>query len=258
MWMSGAFGTGPSILGGGGLQDELSDGWFSGDLALLSPDHLYYWIWPITAAGLVAHAVFQWGNTQASTPRQRRSGWLVGTASLLMLPATAGLHQGWVSLTLVSSVPMALLLLDAVRQFNLHTARTPAERRLTDGTVGLFFGFALVHAMSAISVWLTHYSWGIPGVPAILWAAAGLFICVWIAAYYAMTERGRITIALGLGWGMFWLVFPRLLSEVTSVWVAIGAAMGAFVVILATQSRRHRINHAERRAAMGRPLEDII
>lgn len=44
----------------------------------------------------------------------------------------------------------------------------------------------------------------------------------------------------------------------TSVWIAIGAAMGAFIVILCTQSRRYRINHAERRAAMGRPLEDII
>ena len=79
-----------------------------------------------------------------------------------------------------------------------------------------------------------------------------------MGAFYAMTERGRITIALGLGWGMFWLIFPRLLSDLTSVGVAIGAAMGAFIVILATESRRHRINHAERRAAMARPVEDII
>ncbi|WP_258933587.1 hypothetical protein [Nesterenkonia pannonica] len=35
--------------------------------------------------------------------------------------------------------------------------------------------------------------------------------------------------------------------------MAVGAAISAFIVILATQSRRHRINHAERRAAMGLP-----
>lgn len=156
------------------------------------------------------------------------------------------------------SIAIAMLLLDAVRQFNLYTARSLVERRLTDGIVGLFFGFALVQAMSSVSVWLTAHGWHVPGVPALLWACIGLFVCVWVAAYYSMTERGRIAIALGLGWGMFWLIFPRLLAEVTSVWVAIGAAMGAFIVILATQSRRHRINHAERRAAMGRPLEDII
>ena len=57
---------------------------------------------------------------------------------------------------------------------------------------------------------------------------------------------------------MFWLVFPRLLSDLQSVTVAIVAAMGAFIIILATQSRRHRINYAERRAAMGRPVDDII
>ena len=259
-WMFGWIGAeeSPAVLSGNGLDEHYSGGWFSGEFALLSPDHNFYWLWPLIAAGLVLHAGYQWSLTQEATPRQRRSGWLVGSASILSLVATASLHNGWFTLMVLVSVPIAVLLLDAVRQFNLHTARSSTERRLTDGIIGLFFGFALVHAMSSVSVWLTAHGWAVPGIPALLWAVIGLFICVWTAAFYAMTERGRITIALGLGWGMFWLIFPRLLTEVTSVWVAIGAAMGAFIVILATQSRRHRINHAERRAAMGRPLEDII
>lgn len=260
-WMFGWIGVSegsPAILSGNGMDEHYSGGWFSGEHALLSPDHNFYWLWPVISIGLVLHACFQWALTQEATPRQRRSGWLVGTASILFLGATASLHFGWFTPMVLISVPMAALLLDATRQFNLYTARSTIERRLTDGVVGLFFGFALVNAMSSVSVWLTAHGWSIPGVPAALWAIIGLLVCVWTAAYYAMTERGRITIALGLGWGMFWLIFPRLLTEVTSVWVAIGAAMGAFIVILATQSRRHRINHAERRAAMGRPLEDII
>lgn len=259
-WMFGWIGEAdePAVLSGNGLAEHYSSGWFSGELALLSPDHNFYWLWPPIVVGLVIHAGFQWNLTQEATPRQRRSGWLIGTASLLTLVATACLHFGWFTLMVVVSVPITLLLVDAVRQFNLHTARTTVERRLTDGVIGLFFGFSLVHAMSSVSVWLTVHNWHIPGVPPLLWAGIGLFTCVWIAAFYAMTERGRITIALALGWGMFWLIFPRILGEATSVWVAIGAAMGAFIVILATQSRRHRINHAERRAAMGRPLEDII
>ncbi|GAA4839233.1 hypothetical protein GCM10023354_19680 [Garicola koreensis] len=260
-WLFGWLGADPeavAILSGNGLHETYAEGWFSGEYALLSPDHNYYWLWPIIVVGLVAHAAFQWTGTQNSTPRQRRSGWLVGSASLLMLGVTAALYAGMLTWVLVTSLLIAMLLVDAVRQFNLHTSRSTAERRLNDGVIGLFFGFALVQAMSSVSVWLTARGWEIPGFPALLWAAAGLFICVWTAAFYSMTERGRITIALGLGWGMFWLIFPRLLTEVTSVWVAIGAAMGAFIVILCTQSRRHWINHAERRAAMGRPLEDII
>ncbi|GAA1825954.1 hypothetical protein [Nesterenkonia flava] len=257
LWMLGLFGTSPAVLTGNGLEEH-SDGWFSGEYALLSPDHNMYWLWPVLVVGLVAHAVFQWMPTQQSTPRQQRSGWLVGASSLLMLVVTAAVHFGLFTLNLLASMAVALALVDAIRQFNLYTARTTLERRLTDAIVGAFFGFALVQAMSALSVWLTYYGWHIPGIPALLWALLGLFICVWTAAFYSMTERGRITISLALGWGMFWLIFPRLLAEVTSVWVAIGAAMGAFIVILSTQSRRHRINHAERRAAMGRPLEDII
>ena len=42
-----------------------------------------------------------------------------------------------------------------------------------------------------------------------------------------------------------------------SVWVAIVAAMGAFIVLLATENRRYRINHAEHRAALGHEPEDF-
>lgn len=257
VWMFGIFPASPAILGGTGL-DELAGGWYSGEQALLSPHANFYWLWPIIVLGLLAHAVHQWTTTQISTPRQRRSGWQVGSASLLMLVWTFGVHQGMLTLSVLASLAAALALIDAIRQFTFRTARTGAERRFSDTTTGLFTGWAMVAAMSSLSIWLTAMGWRVPGIPAVIWALLGLGICIWAAAYYAMTERGRIAVALGMGWGMFWLIFPRLLSDVTSVWVAICAAMGAFVVILATESRRHKINHAERRAAMGRPLEDII
>jgi hypothetical protein len=261
LWMFGWLNSSeenPSILGQGGLDESLAGGWFSGEQALLSPDFNWYWIWPVITVGLIIHACYQWTPAQHSTPRQQRSGWLVGTAALLMLGVTASLYAGMFTLTLLSSAVIAGVLTEAVRQFNLYTARTDTERQLTDDIVGLFYGFALIQVMSALSVWLTEQGWHIPGIPALLWAGVGLLLCVWTAAFYSMTERGRITIALALAWGLFWLIFPRILGEVTSVWIALGAAMGAFIVLLATQSRRYRINHAERRAAMGRPLEDII
>ena len=257
VWMFGAFTSGPAILGGNGL-DTHSEGWYSGEFALLSPHANFYWLWPFIVLGLVAHAIYQWTTTQTATPRQRRSGWQVGSASLFMLIWTAAVHHSMLTLAALAALAAALALIDAIRQFTFRTARTSLERRLADTTTGLFAGWALVAGMSSLSIWLTAMGWRVPGIPAAIWALIGLGICIWAAAYYAMTERGRITLALGMGWGMFWLIFPRILSEVTSVWVAICAAMGAFVVILATESRRHKINHAERRAAMGRPLEDII
>ncbi|MBE1515554.1 DMT family transporter [Nesterenkonia halotolerans] len=256
-WMFGMFTSAPAILGGNGL-DELAEGWYSGNRALLSPEANFYWLWPFIVIGLLAHAVYQWTTTQTATPRQRRSGWQVGSASVLMLIWTASIHTGMLTLAVLAALAAALALIDAIRQFTFRTARNSLERRLADTTTGLFAGWALVAAMSSLSIWLTAMGWHIPGFPAVIWALIGLGICIWAASYYAMTERGRITLALGMGWGMFWLIFPRILSDVTSVWVALCAAMGAFVVILATESRRHKINHAERRAAMGRPLEDII
>ena len=261
VWMFGWFSPGPenpAILTQNGLQEAYADGWFSGELALLSPDHNWYWIWPLITLVLVVHAIYQWTASQRSTPRQQRTGWLVGTATCLMLVLTAALHGGLFTLAAISAAAIAVVLTQAVRQFNLYTARSETERRLTDDVIGLFFGFGLIQAMSTLSVWLTQQGWNVPGIPAAFWALAGLLLFIWTAAFYSMTERGRITIALGLAWGLFWLVFPRILGEVTSVWVALGAALGAFIVILCTQSRRYRINHAERRAAMGRPLEDII
>lgn len=260
-WMFGWFSSSeesPAILTQGGLQEAYADGWFSGEQALLSPDHNWYWIWPLVAIGLVIHALYQWRPSQQSTPRQQRTGWFVGAASSLMLVVTAALYAGNFTLTALSSAAITIALTLTVRQFNLYTARSDTERQFTDDVVGLFYGFSLVQMMSALSVWLTQRGWDIPGIPTLFWALAGLVLAIWVAAFYSMTERGRITIALGLAWGLFWLVFPRILGEVTSVWIALGAALGAFIVILCTQSRRYRINHAERRAAMGRPLEDII
>ncbi|WP_170228567.1 hypothetical protein [Nesterenkonia populi] len=254
LWMFGLFTPGSSGI----LGSQLRETWYDGDLALLSPDESWYWIWPVITVGLVAHAIFQWKPSQESTPRQRRSGWLVAGTGLLMTPLTLSLHYQWITVAALLSLALVPPLLEAIRQLNQHTARNDLERRLTDEAVGIFFGFALVQAGSALSVRLTSWGWDIPGIPASLWALIGLFLCVWTAAFYSMTERGRITIALALSWGMMWLVFPRVLGEATSAWVAVGAAISAFIVILATQSRRHRINHAERRAAMGRPLEDII
>lgn len=256
LWMFGAFGH-QAVLGGGAL-DVLVDGWYSGEQALLAPEANFFWLWPVAVSAIIAHTIFQWQGSQKSTPRQQRSGWRIGLASLLMLAWTAAVYLDLLTVAVLAALAMALALMDAVRQFNFHTARNSTERRLTDATVGLFAGWALVLATSSVSVWLTAIGVRIPGIPALLWALIGLLLCIWVGAFYSMTERGRITIALGLGWGMFWLIFPRLLSDLTSVGVAIGAAMGAFIVILATESRRHRINHAERRAAMGRPVEDII
>lgn len=252
VWMTGIF-TSAGIFG-----SQLRGTWYDGDLALLTPERWWYWIWLPLTAGLIAHAIFQWKPSQESTPRQRRSGWLVAGASFLTAPLTLSLHYQWTVVAALLSLALVPPLLEAVRQFNQHTARNETERRLTDDPVGLFFGFALLQAGSALSALLTSWGWAIPGIPAGLWAMIGLGLCVWTAAFYSMTERGRITIAIALAWGMMWLVFPRVLGEATSVWVAVGAMMSAFIVLMATQSRRHRINHAERRAAMGRPLEDII
>lgn len=237
---------------------ELHEGRFRGGFSMLSMAPWHQFIWPLLWVAMGIYTVHQWLPSQAAADRQRATGWRVAGAMVLavvwLVIARTGVLLG---VELFVWLALGYLLVDSIHQVNLYTARTRAERAVTDGMIGLFTGWALIFAATNASIWLQSLGVNLLWIPGSVWAVLTLVVVVWGASFLAMTERGRIPIALGLSWGLAAILVPRLVGSMTSVWVAIVAAMGLFVVLLATENRRYRINHAEHRAALGHEVDEF-
>ncbi|MFC7401909.1 hypothetical protein [Citricoccus sp. GCM10030269] len=244
--------------GAGPWLHELHGGRFAGGFSMLSMSSWHQLVWPVLWLAMGLYTVHQWLPSQASAARQRATGWRLSAAmvaaTLWFVIARTGVLLGF---ELAVWLAVGYLLVDSIHQLNLYTARTRVERAITDGMIGLFTGWAVIFAATNASIWLQSLGINLLWIPGPVWAVLTLIIVVWGAAMMAMTERGRITIALGLAWGLTAILVPRLVGSMTSVWVAIVAAMGLFVVLLATENRRYRINHAEHRAALGHEVDDF-
>lgn len=250
LWSLGMVGERPML-------HQLAEGRYSSDVSMLSMASWHLAIWPILWLALGVHVVHQWMPSQTSAERQRATGWRLSAAmagvTLWLVLTRLGL--AWFDVFVWLAI--GYLLVDTVHQLNLYTARTRAERVITDGMIGLFTGWSIIFTATVISIWLQRAGVDVLWIPGSLWAVATLVVVIWGTAMLTMTERGRMTIALGLAWGLAAILGPRLISPMQSVWVAIVAAMGAFIVLLATENRRYRINHAEHRAALGHEPEDF-
>jgi hypothetical protein len=237
---------------------ELHGGRFAGGYSMLSMASWAVLAWPVLWLAMGVYTVHQWMPSQASAARQRATGWRVSAAMVATVAwfviARTGVLLG---AELVVWLALAYLLVDSIHQLNLYTARTRVERAITDGMIGLFTGWAVIYAATNLSIWLQSLGVNLLWIPGAVWAVLTIVVVVWTTAMLTMTERGRITIALGLTWGLTAILVPRLVGSMHSVWVAIFAAMGLFVVLLATENRRYRINHAEHRAALGHVVDDF-
>lgn len=250
LWSLGMLGERPML-------HQLAEGRYGSDVSMLSMASWHLAIWPILWLALGIHVIHQWMPSQISADRQRTTGWRLSAAmagvGLWLLLTRLGL--AWFDVFVWLAI--GYLLVDTVHQLNLYTARTRTERVITDGTIGLFTGWAIVFTATVASTWLQRAGVDILWIPGSLWAVLTLVVVIWGTAMLTMTERGRITIALGLAWGLAAILGTRLIGPMQSVWVAIVAAMGAFIVLLATENRRYRINHAEHRAALGHEVDDF-
>lgn len=218
-------------------------------LSLAPSAHL---LWPVIFVWAVLAAAYSWAPSQRSAVRQRAVGLRFALAcagnALWMLSAL----NGWLFPAFGFAAASCWYLYTAVLALNLHTARTRRERIFTDAPVSLMTGFSLVVLASTLTNMLQ--SWGAGGAG--LWFATVLVPALgYGATTLGMTERGRIILAIGFGWGMFWLLVPRVLGTNNSIWVAVLAGMAGFVVLLATENRRYQIHHAEHRAARGKPTD---
>lgn len=241
------------LLGTGWVGDatalrELHEGHYSGGFSMLSMAVWAIAILPVIGLILGIYVVHQWLPSQRSAVRQRASGWHVANAMLAGSVWFLLVHvQDW-GLEVLAAGVMAALLVRAVQAMNLHTARNRTERSLTDSMVGLFTGWAIVFAMTSVAVVLAAWAINLLWIPETLWALAALLIVTWVTSMLTMTERGRMSVALGVAWGLAAIIGARLFGDLFSTWVIITAGICAFIVILTTENRRYRIARAERHA----------
>lgn len=252
--LAGAWGTG--LLGRLGVSLPAGEGYLGAHDGLygmgttvLSPLFLHVLTWPLLFLLMGLFALHQWGPRQGYAARQRSTGWLVGAALLCLaawFPAALLLPPG---IAVVAWLGALAFVVAALRGYNLTTARTGGERFFTDGTVGALAGFLL--AFTPTMVALSLHAWGVfvPGVPPAFWGLAGLLLAVAAAMRLALTERGRMSIALLFAGSLVWLAIPRLLpaplgAQQTEL-VGLPAIFAAFLVVLAAGARRYRIAQAE-------------
>ncbi|MDO5745688.1 MAG: hypothetical protein Q4P23_14630, partial [Micrococcaceae bacterium] len=220
--------------------------------SLLSVAPTAHLLWPVIFVWAVLGAAYSWAPSQRSAARQRGVGIPFALACVASALWMLSALNSWAVPAFVFSGASCLMLYATVRALNRKTARTRRERLLTDAPVCLMTGFSLVVLASAFAAMVQ--SWG--AERADIWVAAILVPVVGYASVaLSMTERGRIILAIGFAWGMFWLLVPRAVGTNNSIWIAILAGMAAFVVLLATENRRYQIHHAEHRAARGKATD---
>lgn len=220
-------------------------GFGSGD-AGLAPLGAARIAWPLIALGLVAAAAHGWVPDQLSARRQRALGVplaVMGAAGIAWcLTASSGIY--WAAL--LSAVLMAAAGFDGVRRLNLHTARTPRERWLTDVPVEAAMGWAAFCVAWTLSAAMAAWGWDLR--PTSLWGVVILLLVLAPVALMGSTERGRVAPALAFAWGAVWLMAARIFGDLHDPWILIVAGGGAVLALLTALARRQEIGDTERRA----------
>ncbi|WP_372699855.1 hypothetical protein [Arthrobacter sp. JSM 101049] len=239
---------------GGATAHSAADSPFRPRHALLAPGIDSFMIWGVLFIWIVLYAIYQWHPSQRSSYRQREIGYLTAGAGLLGALWLVCARASLVFVPVVLSLALAAVLVYAVRRMNQRTARSTLERVFVDGPAALYMGWALVLVPATLSIALTEAGVRLL-LPASWWGVLAVVGCTWAATTLSMSERGRIVLALGYAWGLFWIMLDRLIGPLFSTPVALICGLCAFIVLLATENRRYQIGHAERRAARGQRTE---
>jgi hypothetical protein len=234
----GAFG-GPSIR-------DAAGGLFAPDATLLAPSSSAFSIWSVIYGGLVAYTAFQWLPSQRTSERQRQLGWAVAASMLLNLAWILSAQADRLTLSLVVILLLLVALVSAVRTLNDHPTETRLEGALVDTPIGLYLGWVLVAAAANAAAFLTDRNTDLFGWKGSTWAILGILAILLTAAVICSTDRGRLSVAAAVSWGLLWIAVERVLGEPFAVNIAFAAVVAIFLLLITAGSRRHRVDHAYR------------
>ncbi|WP_052367014.1 hypothetical protein [Paraoerskovia marina] len=227
--------VGSGAAGGQPIQDA-AGGALAADATVLAPDSPAFSIWSVIYAGLAVFAVYQALPAQATNDRLRSVSWWV-LASMLLNAAWIGVIQGgWLWL----SVVVIALLVAVLAVILVRLVRIPAggwfESLVTDGTVGLYLGWASVATLADVAATLTAEDIG-TSADASIWGVVVLGAGTALAIAYAIFAASRPTVAIAIGlamaWGIGWISAGRFNGPLIDETVAVAAAVAAAVALVA-------------------------
>ncbi|WP_346922922.1 hypothetical protein [Glutamicibacter creatinolyticus] len=199
-------------------------------------------VWPVLAFAVFGAGLFALLPTQRSARRQQAAGLLLACTAALFgcSQVLAAAFLPWTAVVAAVAATWAAAL--GLRELNRHTAGNLTERLGTDVPLGLLTGYGLVFTTElffSATQW-NEQAWA--GLVAVLVLAV-------LGAGAAHGERGRHSVAMGFLAGMLPVALGQWRDPGLSWWLPVSTALGAVIVLIAAETRRHQVTHAEHRAA---------
>lgn len=206
--------------------EESSGGNLADDATLLAPHGPAFSIWTLIYLLLAAYVIHQWLPDQASADRHRRIGWLAGWSLLLNAGWLLVTQAGWIWASLVLILALLAVLVRILLLLHATPSASAAERIVVDVTFGLYLGWVLAATGANVGAALASSDLG-PG----RWTSVALILAVTVAGAVLLRRLdGRISIAVALTWGLFWIAWGRLFDEPADS--AVGATAGVCALII--------------------------
>ena len=219
--------------------EESSGGALAADATLLAPAGTAFSIWSVIYLGLFAYTVWQWMPSQAASTRHRRIGFLAAASMLLNATWLLVTQQGWIWLSVVVIVLLALCLGLILRHLTATAASGRVDALITDGTFGLYLGWVAVATCANIAAAGVASGAPVGGTPSTIIACLVLLVAAGLCWLFRARFGSRWGVALAMAWGIGWIAVARFADEPHSVAVGVVASIAA-VACLATLVPRRR------------------
>lgn len=219
--------------------EESSGGALAATATLIAPAGPAFSIWTPIYLGLLGYAVWQILPAHAVRERVRSTGWLAAASMVLNALWLLVTQQGWIWVSVVVIVALALTLGTLVRRLTREPAASTWERVLLDGTFGLYLGWVAVATCANVTAALVSSGVDLGATGNQVAAVAVVAVAAGLGVLLAARLGGRWAVAAAMAWGLAWIAVGRLADEPRSVATGIAAIVAAVVVLVAAQ-RWHR------------------
>jgi len=231
-WGSGAFGGTPIEQAAGGA--------LAPDATLLGAATPAFRIWSVIYLGLLAFAVVQALPSRAAASRYRAASWWILVSMVLNFAWIAVVQAGWLWLSVVVLLAIVAVLVVTASRLAAEREGRWLDRAVTDVTVGIYLGWALVASAANIAAAIDLSST----------ALAIVIVAVVVAVAMALLTQFRsrpigVGMTLAAAWGLTWIGVARH-DEPHNDAVALAAYVAAALAIAAAAWRAGRPSSSSR------------
>lgn len=230
--------------------EESSGGALAATATLIAPATPAFSIWTPIYLGLLAYAVWQALPANAVRARVRRTGWLAAVSMVLNAAWLLVTQRGWIWVSVVVIVALALTLGVLLRRLTDEPAASPTETVVLDGTFGAYLGWVAVATCANITAALVDSGLDLSAWLNQLVAVLVLAVAGGLGVLFARRLGGRWAVAAAMAWGLGWIAVGRIADSPRSLVTGIAAVVAA-VVVLAAAARWHRPAGARERHDAG-------